>query len=132
MAKDQYLWFSYVLYNGGNKANWGNIQSKTFFSFKYLMSFQIIVILNYCHSELLSFRIIVIPNYCHSELLSFRIIFIPNYCHSKLLSFRIIVILNIPITQPIVSQFYHLCQLQLLPLHCRRLRKLAAIFASTV
>ena len=69
MAKDQYLWFSHVLYN------WGNIQSDIFFiQVPY-------VIPNYCHSELLSFRIIVIPNYFHSELLSFQTTVISNYCH---------------------------------------------------
>ena len=70
--------------NGGNKANWSNIQSKTFFFIQVPY-----VIPNYCHSELLSFRIIVIPNYCHSELFSFRITVIPNYCYFELLSFRI-------------------------------------------
>ena len=59
--------------NGGNKANWGNIQAKRFFfKKKKFMSF----LPPYCHS----FRITVIP----SGLLSF----LPDYCHS----FRIIVI----------------------------------------
>ena len=53
--------------NGGNKANWGNIQAKKNFFFQKN---------TLCHS----FRISVIP----SVLLSF----LPDYCHS----FRIIVI----------------------------------------
>ena len=101
--------------NGGNKANWSNIQAKNIFFFKkilYVIPSALLSFLPYyCHS----FRIIVIP----SGLLSF----LPDYCHSfhvsvipsELLSFL-----------PNYYNFKYLSSwIAPVPSHTRRARKMA-------